>query len=135
MRIELSSNKLKSEFLMRVEQLSGQNLLTCYQCGKCSAGCPLDFAMDILPNQIVRLAQIGLEEDILKSKAIWLCASCFTCISRCPKGVDLSKIMEALRHIAMKDGQDRFGPKEIPLNLIKEMPQQGLASLFKKFSV
>jgi heterodisulfide reductase subunit C len=94
MRIELNLKKLRSDFVKKIEELSGQSLMSCYQCGKCSAGCPMVSAMDILPNQAIRLAQLGLQKDVLESKAIWLCASCVTCGARCPRGVDLSRIME-----------------------------------------
>ena len=75
MRIELNLKKLRSDFVKKIEELSGQNLMSCYQCGKCSAGCPMVSAMDILPNQAIRLVQLGLQEDVLKSETIWLCAS------------------------------------------------------------
>ena len=85
MRINISRRKITDPFVAKVEELSGQNLLTCYQCGKCSAGCPAVSQMDILPNQIIRLAQLGLKNELFKSKAIWVCASCMTCNTRCPK--------------------------------------------------
>jgi heterodisulfide reductase subunit C len=54
MKVELSSEKVKSDFVKKVEELSGQNILSCYQCGKCSAGCPSSYAMDLLPSQVIR---------------------------------------------------------------------------------
>ena len=78
-RTKLSKERIRSPFVAKVQELSEQNLLVCYQCGKCSAGCPVVSKMDILPNQIIRYAQLGLEEDLLASKSIWACASCMTC--------------------------------------------------------
>lgn len=69
----------------------------CFQCGKCSAGCPVGFAMDILPHQIVRLAQLAETKMTINSEAIWLCNSCGICLARCPRAVDLPKLMKELR--------------------------------------
>ncbi len=92
------------EFKKEVEKLSGQKIPDCYQCGECTAGCPVCFAMDLTPNQVMRMVQMGLADEVLKSEAIWLCAGCETCATRCPKLVELSKVMDALRQIAVKRG-------------------------------
>jgi heterodisulfide reductase subunit C len=75
----------------------GIDLSSCYQCGKCTAGCPMVFAMDYSPRQIVRLLQLGLVDTALRSRTIWLCASCETCSTRCPRDVDVAKLMDILR--------------------------------------
>lgn len=124
----------KNEFIKRVEELSGENLLACYQCGKCSAGCPIVEEMDFLPNQIIRMAQLGLEKEALDSKTIWLCASCITCASRCPKGVDLSRVMESLRQILLRTGVDIVSPSKLSPELLATVPQQGIVSNLRKFS-
>ncbi len=134
MRIEISAQRIESEFVKKVEEISGQNLRNCNQCGKCSAGCPMSFAMDPLPNQILRLIQLGLEEDISKSKTIWLCASCLTCTVRCPRGVDLSKIMEALRLITLRKNINYVEPSRIPPETLAEFPQIALVSSFRKLT-
>jgi heterodisulfide reductase subunit C len=133
MKIIVSANRVRSEFVKKVEELSGQNILACYQCGKCSAGCPVVAAMDILPSQVVRLVQLG-QEDVLKSKTIWLCASCFTCASRCPRGVDLSRIMESLREIVLRKGEDFVEIPKIPSNLLDQAPQQALVCGLHKYT-
>jgi heterodisulfide reductase subunit C len=134
MRVELTKNKLCSDFVKKVEEISGQDLLSCYQCGKCSAGCPMVFAMDILPNQIIRLVQLGLEEEVDKSKTIWLCASCITCGARCPRGVDLSKVMEALRLLFLRKNINNVEPSQISKETIAELPQIALVSGFRKLT-
>jgi len=134
MRVEISAGTLKSEFVKKIEELSGQKLLTCYQCGKCSAGCPFSFAMDLLPNQVIRLAQLGLQEGLVGSKTVWLCASCYTCFVRCPKGVDLSKVMEAIRLLTLRKNIDYFELNKVAPKEIVELPQIALISVMRKFT-
>lgn len=76
----------------------------CYQCGKCSAGCPMAEAMDILPNQLVRLVQLGRLDRAVRSEAIWKCVSCMTCSTRCPQSVDCAGVMDYLREEAVRRG-------------------------------
>lgn len=97
------SNKDRLSFIREVQQLSGEKIPACYQCGKCTAGCPVVYKMDYTPNQIMRMIQLGMKDEVLNSSAIWYCASCFTCASRCPCGVSLTKIMDALKMMAQKE--------------------------------
>lgn len=86
-----------------IEQDVGSNVFLCYQCVKCSSGCPLAEHMDIMPNQVMRSIQLN-DESVLESKTIWLCASCQTCTTRCPQGLDIAGIMDALRIEAKERG-------------------------------
>lgn len=92
-------------FKQDIKALCGENVLSCYQCGECTAGCPAAFSMDIAPNQVMRLAQLGFKDEVLSSSAIWLCAGCETCATRCPRGVALSKVMDACRQLSVKSGK------------------------------
>ena len=92
------------DFVDKVCKASGVDVKACYQCGKCSAGCPVAFAMDYTPRQVMRLLQLGLTEEALKSHSIWLCAQCETCSARCPRKLEPAKVMEALRIEAKKAG-------------------------------
>jgi heterodisulfide reductase subunit C len=93
-----------SSFLRQVEEIGGAKISPCYLCVKCSGGCPLNFAMDIAPHRAIRMVQVGLKEEVLSSSAIWLCAGCETCATRCPNGVDLARLMDTLRQIALAEG-------------------------------
>ncbi|MEW6186369.1 MAG: 4Fe-4S dicluster domain-containing protein [Thermodesulfobacteriota bacterium] len=81
------------------------DVLACYQCGKCSNGCPVTFAMDFLPHQLIRMLQMGLTDEVLNSKTIWVCASCETCTTRCPNEIEISKLMDDLKQEVLKRGQ------------------------------
>jgi heterodisulfide reductase subunit C len=91
-------------FAGEVEKRTGQRLATCYQCGKCTAGCPTAFSMDYPPNQVMRGVQLGMRDTVLHSRTIWLCASCETCTTRCPQGVDVAAVMDGLRQMAYAEG-------------------------------
>jgi len=130
--ISLSRRGLRSDFVAKVGEISGQNLMACNQCGKCSAGCPAAFAMDLLPNQVIRLVQLGLEE-VLQSRTIWLCASCLTCASRCPKGVDLSRVMDTLRLIVLRSGKAALSLSDLEKEDLLQAPQLAFISAMRKY--
>jgi heterodisulfide reductase subunit C len=134
MRINLSKKKIKDPFVGKVEELSGQNLLACYQCGKCSAGCPAVSQMDILPNQIIRYAQLGLKEELLESKSIWICASCFTCNARCPKGINIAEVIEALRQIQLRKREDHVHVEKLSDSEKGDVPPIAIISNLRKFT-
>ena len=128
----LSTQSLHSEFVKKVEEISGESLSACYQCGTCSAGCPMSFAMDILPRRIMLLAKLGREEDIARSHTAVVCASCLACTARCPRGIDIAKVMEALRLLTMRKNIDYIKLSEIPGESLAELPQIALVSSFRK---
>ena len=88
----------------QVEELSGQKISTCYQCEKCTNGCPMTFAMDILPHQVMHSLQLGLTDEMVDSDTIWVCASCETCTTRCPNEIDIAHVMDSLRQLSAKKG-------------------------------
>jgi heterodisulfide reductase subunit C len=132
MRIQISIDKVRGPFVRQVEETSGQDLLACNQCGKCSAGCPVVAAMDILPSQVIRMAQLGMEE-VLESNTIWICASCLTCVTRCPKGVDVPRLMEALRQVSLRKGVTELDLNALPPELVREVPQLAIVGGYRKY--
>ena len=134
MRVRISAETIRSDLVRRVEEISGEDLTACYQCGKCSAGCPAAGSMDILPNQIIRLIQLGLVQDALESETIWFCAACQTCYARCPKGIDLTRVMEALREIAMQEAGDHIQIAELDTRDLAEFPQLAFIAGFRKYT-
>ena len=99
-----SGGKVGSSFLKEAEKKSGENLSLCYQCLKCTAGCPTAPYMDIRPNNIIRMIQMGMKKEVLGSSAIWLCIYCQTCGTRCPNEIHIGILMDALREMAMEEG-------------------------------
>jgi heterodisulfide reductase subunit C len=100
----------------RVRAATGESVFNCYQCGKCTAGCPLGEEMDYAPNQILRVLQLGLptlEEEALRAYSIWLCLACETCATRCPQEVSIPKIMDYLREEALRRGVANPKAKDI----------------------
>ncbi len=94
-------------FATEVRERSGVNFDRCYQCLTCTLGCPFCFAMDFSPNQVPRMVQLGLKDRVLHSSAIWFCASCQACATRCPHEVDIPRVMDALRQMALEEGIQR----------------------------
>jgi heterodisulfide reductase subunit C len=121
------------EFLARICELSGQVVTLCDQCGTCSGSCPMVGEMDITPSQMMRMVQLG-QSEVLETKAMWLCASCFTCTVRCPRGLDLSRVAEALRQVLLRRAVDHINIDDIPRDELVELPQIALVAGMRKFT-
>ena len=94
----------RSKLAEAVMAESGQNVNLCFQCGKCAAGCPISYAMDHKPAQLIHAIRLGMDDLVFKSTTMWLCASCETCTTRCPQEVDVAKVMDAVKITAMRRG-------------------------------
>jgi heterodisulfide reductase subunit B len=96
--------KLSTDLADRIREATGENVFLCYHCVKCTSGCPLMEHFDMGPNQVMRAAQLGMEDLIFESKSPWLCASCQTCTTRCPQGIDIARVMDFIVGEAMAKG-------------------------------
>jgi heterodisulfide reductase subunit C2 len=95
-----------SRFLREVETRSGTKVSACFQCHKCSTGCPIGPDMEILSSQVMRMIHLGQERPVLESQSIWICASCEACTTRCPMQIDIAAVMDTLRMMAVEAGVD-----------------------------
>ncbi len=96
--------EMKRGLAEEIQAAYGEDVNRCYQCLKCSAGCPMTFAMDFPPSQIMRLVQLGQEDMLLSSKTIWVCLTCNTCSIRCPNDIDIALVIDSLKERALKKG-------------------------------
>lgn len=102
-------NRIDFNFTKEVEKRLDLDTSLCYQCGKCTAGCPVADLMDYPPSQIIHLVRMGMKKKVLESRSIFLCVTCGICSERCPREVKISELMNGLKAIAAEDG---YGKKE-----------------------
>ena len=120
---------LKEEIIMK----SGVNPRKCMVCGKCSATCPNYDAMEYHPHQFVQMVENGEIEKLMASKSIYTCLSCFACLERCPRQVEPTKIIDAVRQVV--EGRrcpNHLDPVHVPEHLDEDMTQQAIISALKK---
>ena len=117
-----------------IREISGVDPYKCMKCGKCSASCPSFNEMDIKPHQFVSYVLRDDIESLVQSKSLWKCLSCFACVERCPRDVKPGKLIDAARQIVEREkGGNYLSPDEIPSLLDPELPQQLLASAFRRY--
>ena len=120
------------EFIRKIEEISGENMHKCMQCGTCTGGCPMMEKMDLTPRQIMLFSHLGMKEKVAGANTVWLCATCNTCYARCPRGLDIPGIMEAIRQLTLRENVNKVEPNEIPAEVLRDMPQIALVSCFRK---
>lgn len=107
-----SEAELRRAFLEQVEDIpAGERIKRCIQCGTCTGSCPVSYAMDITPRQLIALFRMGEMEMIMKSRTIWICASCYACTTRCPSGIKVTDLIYALKRTAMESNQKSNAPQ------------------------
>ncbi|MBN2335059.1 4Fe-4S dicluster domain-containing protein [Candidatus Bathyarchaeota archaeon] len=132
-KLVLRTRPENKSFKDRVNELSGENVDLCFQCGACSSGCPMTQEMDYLPSKIIRMVQLGLDE-VLDSKTIWVCTTCFNCEVRCPRGIDIANVMEALRQLVLRKKYNRVSLDELSPEELRELPQIAIVSNQRKLT-
>lgn len=123
------------EMAKSILRISGVDTKKCMKCGKCSGACPAFGSMDIHPHQFVSMVEEGNIGALLESKSLWNCLSCFACVERCPRNVEPARLIEAVRlTVIRRQGANHLKPEEIPGLLDADLPQQAIASAFRKYS-
>ncbi len=105
---------VSSELAQSIKRVSGENVYLCYQCQKCTSGCPVAAYFDLTPHEVLRACQLGQTQLVLNSRTIWLCAACETCTTRCPQEIDIAKLMDVLKVMAE---QAKIKPKAPEVSL------------------
>lgn len=123
----------KDEYIEQIAELSGEDVSLCYQCGKCTAGCPMAEKMDLPPSMVMRYMQAELSDELKKATSRWDCIGCLVCGSRCPKMCNPAAVMEGLRQDDMRNGTRSEEIEKLPVNFVKNAPQQALVSGFRKY--
>ncbi|MCB2188285.1 MAG: 4Fe-4S dicluster domain-containing protein [Deltaproteobacteria bacterium] len=116
----------------RLGALSGLEVALCMQCGACAGACPLVGHMDHNPRQIMRQLQLGLGETLVGCRAPWVCATCDTCNVVCPRGLDVPRVMEALRVARLRAEPDAVHPGGFAREELSQSPTIALVAAFRK---
>ena len=117
-----------------IRRISGVNPRKCMKCGKCSGACPAYDEMEYHPHQFVDMVESGRIEELMQSRGIYRCLSCFACVERCPRSVEPAALIEAVRlAVVRQQGGDHLKPEQIPALLDEAMPQQAITSAFRKY--
>lgn len=95
--------EIKNDFLTEVNKRSASNVLECYQCGKCVATCPVANHMDFPPREIMQLVKLGMKQETYMANSTWFCLTCSACSGRCPREIDIPRVMETIRHMSIEE--------------------------------
>lgn len=124
----------KQTLMDEIAYISGVNPRKCMKCGKCSGACPAYDEMEYHPHQFVDMVENGRIDELMASKGIYRCLSCFACVERCPRSVEPAKLIEAVRlAVIRQQGADHLRPEQIPEKLDEDLPQQAITSAFRKY--
>ncbi len=118
----------------RVDEISGEQVLLCKQCGICTASCPNIQEMDLSPRELMHLIQLGSLEEALESKSIWVCSSCLQCSVKCPRGIDIAGVMETLRAMKLRARLGCLTPSETLDAACADAPPILLISAMRKLT-
>ena len=131
---KIDTRKIDLDLRRKIRDISGQNVSQCFQCGTCSASCPMTEYLDAMPRLVMHLLQFGQADALDGLNTAWVCASCHNCVVRCPRGIDIPRVMEALRQIKLRKNVDHVEVKSLEPEEVVELPQIALVSTFRKLT-
>lgn len=134
MTLTITDQAITLKKFEKLKELSGENVKLCMQCATCTGMCPMAAEMDHSPRKVMHLAQFGLMDMLSASNTFWKCASCHACTVKCPRGIDIAKVMEALRQQILRRSQNYVEPSAMPAERIEELPQIALVAGFRKLT-
>ncbi len=132
--MKINADVVSVESIQKINELSGEQVKVCMQCATCSGMCPQTHEMDYSPRKVMHIAQLGLSEKLLSCNTYWKCASCHACTVQCPRGIDIAKVMEALRQMYLRKSGNHIEPSQMAADDIKAMPQIALVAGFRKLT-
>ena len=103
--------ELSQPLIQEVMDRSGQNILACYQCRRCAAGCPVGDETGVTPDRLIRMIMFGEREEALNNLLVWKCVACYTCGTRCPNNIQTARINETLKQISKEAHIEPLLPK------------------------
>jgi heterodisulfide reductase subunit C len=134
MPLTISFRAADTRLQQKVREISGQNFGKCYQCGTCSGSCPMTDHLNCFPRHLMALLQLGHREALAGANTPWVCASCHACMVRCPRGIDIPRVMEALRQVKLRENIDQVDLSRLKKEEIADMPQIAMVSGFRKMT-
>ncbi len=134
MTVSIKPQSISINLIDKINELSGESVNLCMQCGTCTGACPMADEMDFYPRKVMHVAQMGLLEMLEGINSYWKCASCYSCSVRCPRGIDIARVMEALRQIVLRTNKDYVEPSKIPVEIMKGYPQIAMVAGFRKLT-
>lgn len=123
-----------AESIKKLNELSGENVKLCMQCATCTGMCPMAAEMDFTPRKVMHMAQFGLGDRLADINSYWKCASCHACSVKCPRGIDIAKVMEALRQQTLRTGKNYIEPSAMSAETIADLPQIAMVAGFRKLT-
>ena len=134
MKATITPKTMDDGFVQKLAELRGQNIHICMQCGTCAGSCPMSEHMEFSVRKVMHLAKLGLVDVLDDLNSCWSCASCHTCTVRCPREIDIARVMDALRQITLRKNINHIEPSQISKESLKEYPQIAMVAGFRKLT-
>ncbi len=126
--------ELDGDFAREVASIpGGEGIFECIQCGTCSGVCPVALYMDYTPRRLINMVRGGFKDEVLHSRTVWLCTSCYTCQVNCPAGIHITDVMFALKRLALREQAHpkRFTIPILIQQFVKDVWRTGRVSEFR----